>query len=130
MAALNMTTLMTPYQDSSRENGAKALTVLVCRVGTTPSCCKQAITRSEEHTSELQSPDQHSFPTRRSSDLAKRPDGKVRLAWQRSNSINPNELADHGSVEYDNADDAVSGFIQREWSKGIDGISLSRRHDT
>src|SRR5947208_1159599 len=26
--------------------------------------------RSEEHTSELQSPDQHSFPTRRSSDLA------------------------------------------------------------
>src|SRR5947208_307273 len=26
-------------------------------------------TRSEEHTSELQSPDQHSFPTRRSSDL-------------------------------------------------------------
>src|SRR5947208_828665 len=25
--------------------------------------------RSEEHTSELQSPDQHSFPTRRSSDL-------------------------------------------------------------
>ncbi len=40
MAALNMTTRMTPYQDSSRENGAKALTVLVCRVGTTPSCCK------------------------------------------------------------------------------------------
>src|SRR5260364_322242 len=26
--------------------------------------------RSEEHTSELQSPDQHSFPTRRSSDLS------------------------------------------------------------
>ena len=62
--------------------------------------------------------------------LAKRSDGKVLLAWQRSNPINPNELADHGSVEYDNADDAVSGFIQREWSKGIDGISLSRRHDT
>src|SRR5947208_3069488 len=29
--------------------------------------------RSEEHTSELQSPDQHSFPTRRSSDLLARP---------------------------------------------------------
>jgi hypothetical protein len=62
--------------------------------------------------------------------LAKCRDGKVLLAWQRSNPLNPKELADHGSVEYDNADDAVSGFIQREWSKGIDGISLSRRNDT
>jgi hypothetical protein len=62
--------------------------------------------------------------------LAKRPDGTVLLAWQRSNPINPRELADHGSVEYDNADDAVSGFIQREWSEGIDGIGVSRRQDT
>src|SRR5947208_2381961 len=30
---------------------------------------RQGLKRSEEHTSELQSPDQHSFPTRRSSDL-------------------------------------------------------------
>src|SRR5438552_2054602 len=30
-----------------------------------------SVKRSEEHTSELQSPDQHSFPTRRSSDLAR-----------------------------------------------------------
>src|SRR5207244_3578457 len=29
-----------------------------------------AVARSEEHTSELQSPDHHSFPTRRSSDLS------------------------------------------------------------
>jgi hypothetical protein len=62
--------------------------------------------------------------------LTKRSDGKVRLAWQRSNPINPKELADHGSEEYARADDAVSRFIQSEWSKGIDGISLSRRHET
>ena len=62
--------------------------------------------------------------------LAKRPDWKVRLAWQRSNPIKPNELEDHGSLEYDNADDAVSRFIQSEWSKGIDGINLSCRCDT
>src|SRR5947208_3263602 len=43
--------------------------------------------RSEEHTSELQSPDQHSFPTRRSSDLAKNQAswlfGKTRIAWSK-----------------------------------------------
>src|SRR5947208_1525035 len=33
--------------------------------------------RSEEHTSELQSPDQHSFPTRRSSDLDDAPSSQV-----------------------------------------------------
>lgn len=62
--------------------------------------------------------------------LMKRPNGKVRLAWQRGNPIKPSELVDQGSSEYDNTDDAISGFIQREWSTGIDGINLSRRRDT
>jgi len=61
--------------------------------------------------------------------LVKRPNGKVRLDWQRSNPIKPNELADHGGSEYANADDAVSRFIQSQWSKGIDGINLSSRRD-
>src|SRR5215204_6394235 len=39
------------------------------------ACLSISRARSEEHTSELQSHrDLHSFPTRRSSDLAKRPD--------------------------------------------------------
>jgi hypothetical protein len=59
--------------------------------------------------------------------LLKGPNGKVRLAWQRSNPIKPSELAEQGSLEYDNADEAVSQFIQSEWSEGIDGINLSRR---
>jgi hypothetical protein len=62
--------------------------------------------------------------------LVKRPNGKVRLAWQRSNPIKPNELAEHGSSEYANANDAVSRFIQTQWSRGIDGINLSSRRDT
>jgi hypothetical protein len=62
--------------------------------------------------------------------LAKRPNGKVRLSWQRGNAIRPYELADQGSSEYDNADDAVSRFIQSEWNNGIDGITLWDRLDT
>jgi hypothetical protein len=58
--------------------------------------------------------------------LVKRPDGKVEMAWQRSNPIRPNDLADQGSSEYADLDEAVSRFIQSEWSKGVDGISLSR----
>src|SRR5947208_2261321 len=36
------------------------------------------LARSEEHTSELQSPDQHSFPTRRSSDLPRLFSARIR----------------------------------------------------
>lgn len=61
--------------------------------------------------------------------LVKRPDGKVEMAWQRSNPIRPNELADHGSSEYDNLDEAISQFIENGWSKGIDGIALTHRSD-
>jgi hypothetical protein len=39
--------------------------------------------------------------------LVKRPNGDVRLAWQRSNPIKPYELADQGGAEYDNADDDI-----------------------
>ena len=59
--------------------------------------------------------------------LVKRPDGKVQLAWQRSNPISPTELADRSSSEYDDLDEAVSRFIESEWSKGIDGIRLTHR---
>jgi hypothetical protein len=41
------------------------------------------------------------------------------------NPIRPTELADHGRSDYDNIDEAISAFITREWSSGIDGISLS-----
>jgi hypothetical protein len=59
--------------------------------------------------------------------LVKRPNGKVEMAWQRSNPIRPNELADHGSSEYDNLDEAVSNFIENAWSEGIDGVALTHR---
>jgi hypothetical protein len=58
--------------------------------------------------------------------LVKRPDGKVQMCWQRSNPILPTQLADQGSAEYDDLDEAVSRFIQSEWGSGIDGIPLSR----
>jgi hypothetical protein len=61
--------------------------------------------------------------------LVKRPDGKVQMSWQRSNPIRPTELADQGSSEYDDLDEAVSRFIQSEWNRGIDGITLSRRRE-
>ena len=59
--------------------------------------------------------------------LVKRPDGKVQIAWQRSDPIRPTELADQRSSDYDSLDEAVFAFINSEWSTGIDGISLSRR---
>jgi len=59
--------------------------------------------------------------------LVKRRDGKVQMAWQRSNPIRPTELADQGSSDYDSLDEAVFAFINSEWSTGIDGVSLSRR---
>ena len=59
--------------------------------------------------------------------LVRRPDGKVQMAWQRSNPIKPTELADRSSCDYDDLDEAVSRFIESEWSKGIDGIQLVRR---
>jgi len=57
--------------------------------------------------------------------LVKHPDGKVQMAWQRSNPINPNELAEQGSSEFSDLDKAISAFIESEWPKGIDGIPLS-----
>jgi hypothetical protein len=48
------------------------------------------------------------------------------MNWQRSNPISPRELADKGSAEFDHVDAAVSAFIEREWSNGIDGIPLLR----
>jgi hypothetical protein len=62
--------------------------------------------------------------------LLMRPNGKLRLAWQGSNPINPYELAEQGSSDYDSVDDAVSKFIHSEWRKGIDGITLSHGRDT
>ena len=59
--------------------------------------------------------------------LVKRPDGRVQVAWQRRNPIRPTELADQGGSDYDNLDEAISTFINREWSTGIDRISLSHR---
>ena len=48
--------------------------------------------------------------------LIKRADGNVQMIWQRSNPVRQTELADHGSSEYDNLDEAVSNFINSEWS--------------
>jgi len=48
------------------------------------------------------------------------------MNWQRSNPIRPTELADQGGAKFDDLDTAVSAFIEREWSDGIDGITLSR----
>ena len=59
--------------------------------------------------------------------LLKRPDGKVEMVWQRSNPINPTELAERGSTEFEDLNQAVSRFIDREWSKGIDGIRVTHR---
>jgi hypothetical protein len=60
--------------------------------------------------------------------LVKLPDGKVQMTWQRSDPIRPTVLAGQGSSEYEDVDEAVSRFIQSEWSSGIDGITLMPRH--
>jgi hypothetical protein len=57
--------------------------------------------------------------------LVKRPDGKVQMAWQRSNPIKPTELAEHGRTDYEDVDQAISRFIEKEWSEGIDGITFA-----
>ena len=59
--------------------------------------------------------------------LVQRPDGKVEMAWQRSNPINNTELAEQSSSEYADLDEAISAFIESEWRRGIDGIALSPR---
>jgi len=59
--------------------------------------------------------------------LVKRPAGRVEIAWQRSNPIKPTELAEQRSTECEDIDQAVSMFIDSEWSKGIDGVRLTRR---
>jgi hypothetical protein len=57
--------------------------------------------------------------------LVKRPDGKVEMAWQRSNPIKPTELSERDSTTYDDLDQAISEYIEREWSKGIDGVRVT-----
>ena len=61
--------------------------------------------------------------------LVKQPSGGVRLAWQRHHPINPYILADQGSSDFANVDDAISTFMRKEWSNGIDGIGLSFSSD-
>src|ERR1700730_17527736 len=61
--------------------------------------------------------------------LVKQPRGKVRLAWQRHHPINPYVLADQGSSDFDNVDEAISTFMRKEWSNGIDGIGLAFSSD-
>ena len=56
--------------------------------------------------------------------LVKRPHGRVEMACQRSSPTNPTELAEQGSTEYEDVDEAVSTFIDKEWSNGIDGIRV------
>ena len=53
---------------------------------------------------------------------------KVQMAWQRSNPINPRELAGQSSSEFSDPDEAISAFIGSEWPKGIDGIALSPQY--
>ena len=57
--------------------------------------------------------------------LRKRADGKVQMTGQRSRPIRPDELAQQVTYECDDLDQAVRRFIRREWSDGIDGISIS-----
>ena len=59
--------------------------------------------------------------------LVKHRDGTVNLSWQRSNPVMPTELVEQGCSKFDDLDTAVSAFIQRALSDGIDGIPLSRR---
>jgi hypothetical protein len=61
--------------------------------------------------------------------LVKQPSGGVRLTWQRQHPINPYVLADQGSSDFANLDDAISTFMRKEWSNGIDGIGLSFSSD-
>ena len=37
------------------------------------------------------------------------------------------ELAGQRSTEYENFDQAISSFIESEWSKGIDGVRVTRQ---
>lgn len=60
--------------------------------------------------------------------LLQRPEGKVEMAWQRSDPINPTELVERGSTEYEHLDRAISVFIEKEWSEGIDGVRITPRN--
>ena len=55
--------------------------------------------------------------------LIRQPDGK--LSWQRSNPGNPAELADRGSIVFDNPDEAIVSFIDRQWRRSIDTIHVT-----
>ena len=57
--------------------------------------------------------------------LVERPDGKIQMAWQRSNPIDPKQLAEQSSSEFSDPDEAILAFIESEWPEGIDGIALS-----
>jgi hypothetical protein len=57
--------------------------------------------------------------------LVKQETGRARLICQRSHPLNPCALADQASWDYDDCDQAVSRFMQSEWSNGIDGIQFA-----
>ena len=57
--------------------------------------------------------------------LLKQPSGGMRLAWQRHHPINPYVMADQGSSDFADVDEAISTFMRNEWSNGIDGIGIS-----
>lgn len=59
--------------------------------------------------------------------LVKRPERKVEMVWQRSNPIRPTELVERGRSEYEDFDQAISKFIESEWSRGIDGVKVTPR---
>lgn len=59
--------------------------------------------------------------------LVKGSDGKIQLVCQASKPINSTLLSAQKISEYSDLDEAISIFIETEWSRGIDGIPLSRR---
>jgi hypothetical protein len=57
----------------------------------------------------------------------KLPDRKIEMVWQRSHPIKPTELAERGSTDFEDLDQAISRFIERQWSNGIDGVRVIPR---
>jgi hypothetical protein len=56
--------------------------------------------------------------------LVKRPHAKVDMIWQRSSPTKPTELSERRSEDYEGVDQAITRFIEKEWSNGIDGIRV------
>lgn len=59
--------------------------------------------------------------------LVKRPERKIEMVWQRSKPIKPTELAERGSTDFEDLDQAILRFIERERSNGIDGVRVTPR---